>query len=515
MRKLTKIIVINLITIVFIFALSLIITNFNMGNNDNSTTYNVDFTLDTENPKISAVSEPIYIDDTDPTKNWSITEVSNEWCNGSGLINDPYVIENVTIDASGFSNGIFIENSNVYFIIKNCVVYNASIRGIRLKNVDHGIIYNNTCSQNPNGIYLGSCDYNNITNNYIINNFVNGIELSSFCSSNTISGNIAINNNKNGIVLRQECLFNNITNNTVIGHTRSGILIQGESNNNNIKSNTVNDNPGNGISLYWSHQNNVSVNIISHNKRYGILLLEESSNNVISQNLLIGCGIGFDVGTPATIATISSNSIDATNLVNGKPISYYINKVSLQPDDFINSGQVILLNCINSLVSNLNLSYGGGISLYFSNNNEIIGNTVDYNYHGISLKRSDTNTISGNIANNCIYGIYLRGSDHNTISENYANNKEYGIFLSDCINNTISENYANNNEYGIYLQFSYYNIISGNNLIGNNVCIDEFHCEGNIFLNNKCGSETVISGYNIFFLLGTLVVALIIIEKRR
>ena len=181
---------------------------------------------------------PIEIDEDDPTKNWSITEVSNEWCNGSGLIHDPYIIENVTIDASGFSSGIFIENSDVYFIVRNCTIYNAIGRGIRLNRVDHGILYNNTSTQNDNGIFLNRCNFLNVTNNYILDNSHNGIELSAFCSDNTISGNIAINNDQNGIVLRQECLFNNITHNTVSGHRYSGILIQGESDNNNIKYNT-------------------------------------------------------------------------------------------------------------------------------------------------------------------------------------------------------------------------------------------------------------------------------------
>ena len=108
-------------------------------------------------------------------------------------------------------------------------------------------------------------------------------------------------------------------------------------------------------------------------------------------------------------------------------------------------------------------------------------------------------------------------SDNNIISENYANNNEYGIFLefrSDT--NTISGNTANYNDYGIFLFVCYNNSISGNYLFGNNVCINESYCEGNIFINNNCGRETVISGYNIFFLLNILtVVAIIIYLKKR
>ena len=524
--------IILLITLGTLFALSPI-TNFNMGNSNKGTTYIVDFTFDSENAKLSAVSGPIYIDDLDPTKNWLITNATYDWCSGSGLINDPYIIENVTIDALSYPHGIFIENSNVYFKIRNCVVYNAYSRGIRLNRVDNGIIYNNTSSQNDNGIFINRCNFINISNNYVISNSHNGIELNSFCSSCTVLDNVIINNNQNGIVLRQENLFCNITNNTVIGHIYSGIHIQGGSNYNNILFNTVKDNPGDGISIYHSNHNNISVNKLYNNKHFGIAIIEENSNNIISQNTMIGCGIGFSKGT---VTTITSNFIDNTNLVNGKMIFYYINEASLTPDDFINPGQVILLNCINCSISNLNVSYGGGISLYFCENIEVTGNIVDFNYRGISLDRSDNNTISGNSANYNEYGIHLTWSNSNPISGNTANNNEHGIFMqishsnilsgnianyneygiylySDCVINTILGNTANYNNYGIYLQFmSNYNIISGNLLIGNNVCISEMACEGNVIENNICGY--VISGYNLFFLLGILSVTLIMIRKK-
>ena len=50
----------------------------------------------------------------------------------------------------------------------------------------------------------------------------------------------------------------------------------------------------------------------------------------------------------------------------------------------------------------------------------------------------------------------------------------------------ISGNTLNNNEYGIFLYISSYNTISGNNLIGNDECIFEVGCQGNIFKDNDC-----------------------------
>ena len=253
---------------------------------------------------------PIEIDDDDPTKNWFFTEASYEWCIGSGLINDPYIIENVTIDATG-ANGITIENSNASFILRNCVIYNAALRGIFLEDVDNGLIYNNTSSENYNGIFIRRANFINISYNHVVDNTHNGIEMGSFCSSCVVSDNVIINNYQNGIVLRQENLYCNITNNTVIGHIYSGIHVQGGSNYNNILFNTVKNNPGNGISIYYSSQNNVSANKVYNNQQFGIVMREGNSNNIISQNILTGCAIGFAL---PTYSSISSNIIDTTNL---------------------------------------------------------------------------------------------------------------------------------------------------------------------------------------------------------
>ena len=53
---------------------------------------------------------PIKIDDDDPTKNWSVTASTYDWCSGSGLLSDPYIIENVTIDGQNTYNCIHIDN---------------------------------------------------------------------------------------------------------------------------------------------------------------------------------------------------------------------------------------------------------------------------------------------------------------------------------------------------------------------------------------------------------------------
>ena len=61
------------------------------------------------------------------------------------------------------------------------------------------------------------------------------------------------------------------------------------------------------------------------------------------------CGLGIY----GLLQDLQSHYIDTTNLVNGKPLYYYKSEIELGPNNFSNAGQVILVNCNNSVISNL------------------------------------------------------------------------------------------------------------------------------------------------------------------
>ena len=321
----SKIIILSAVGI--LLALSPIITanlSFSTCNNNKSSECSDDINLYNKNPKISAVSEKIHIDN-----NWTAAK-SAGICTGDGTYSEPYIIEDLVIDAESSGSCILIENSDVYFRIENCTLYNsgsgATDAGIRLLYVNNSQLIDNNCFSDYVGIQL----YNS--------------------TSNTISGNTA-NDNYYGIV---------------IGHSI----------NNTVSGNTANNN-------IWE-----------------------------------------------------------------------------------------------------------GLFLIDSNNNTISGNNANSNYRGILLENSDHIMVSGNTANN---------------------NHDEGIFLIESNNNTISGNIASNNVYGISLWNSDCNKVSGNILLGNDGCIKEANCEGNIIENNDCG---IIPGYNLIFLLGALSVAIIFISKK-
>jgi len=122
----------------------------------------------------------ILIDDSDPNFNWSKTAAENEWCTGSGTWSDPYVIENLYIDAQGFGGGIRIRHSNKYFIIQNNWITNTVNdefgEGVILDwETSNGTVKDNLFTYTEIGVVI-KFDSHNITvsNNIMIENSAPG-----------------------------------------------------------------------------------------------------------------------------------------------------------------------------------------------------------------------------------------------------------------------------------------------------------------------------------------------------
>ena len=72
--------------------------------------------------------------------------VSTEGWQGSGGLGDPYLVEDLDINATGISSPcISISNTSVHFSIQNCLLHHSSSNpGIMLNNVTNGIKVKNT-----------------------------------------------------------------------------------------------------------------------------------------------------------------------------------------------------------------------------------------------------------------------------------------------------------------------------------------------------------------------------------
>ncbi len=370
--------------------------------------------------------------------NWSTTVSTYDWCSGDGSWDNPYTIENVTINASSspIGSGILIENSvNDYFFVQNCTIYNTApidiYGGIKLEKVANGTVSNNNCSYNGrSGILLTSCTNITISNNQV--NYNQGLNADNYaalrlvfaCFNNTITGNNVSNNFANGIQLRENCVNNSVTGNAVIDNDEFGIDLWTNCNFNNVTNNTVKGSGRSGINMRVSNNANIVDNYVSDNVFAGINSMG-SSNNIFN----------------------------------------------------------------NTAIGNYH-----GILLFGANNNNVSYNTANQNSnYGIYSLDSNNGNISENTAkNNEQYGIMCYRSDWNNFTENTLDgNTIAGIFGEDSHNNTFNENSIQNNDLGIGLKRSSYNFILDNVLSNNNYCIFEHDCTGNSILNNVCSLQKV------------------------
>ena len=610
-NRITKSIILIILGILFTFS-PLFINNLKFTNEDPNITSNFNEEFEHDNLKISAVSGKIHI-----INNSGWVAFKNDGnCTGNGTYSDPYIIEDLVIDGGGSGSCILIENSDVYFKIENCTLFNSDTSGLYLKNVSNGKILNNNCSFNRYGIYTYYSKNNTILGNIANNNSFYGICLKSQCNDTKVVGNRASFNSKigiyidggvyishhsyNNLILNNDVSYNpvegmrvvftndsKIINNTAINNgcvlhiglcqniTISMNRLEGNADGIwaytlkliNIFNNTISSNRNTGLDITNSNNVNIINNYISENN-VGIALggyygdPQRAENCIISENFISDCsqaGIwigdifnltitgnemqncGILIRGSSSVYHSSSHIIDITNLVNGKPVYYYLNQKNLEINDLSNVGQIILVNCNQSLLSNLKIySSSAGISLLYCNNNEISGCILNKNMIGLFLANSHNNTISGIEINSNTLGMQLVGSHFNIIINSEANSNYDGLMLDESNNNQISSNSIHHNLVaGIYLFFSSYNLIkqnrmnfndigiilvSGSNnnsvieniLIGNRQCFSESdNCVGNLFENNSCEDfNEKIPGYNLLFLLGILPLVVTILMKK-
>ncbi len=440
---------------------------------------------------------PISINDTVPNKSWAYTALNYDWCTGSGTWNNPFIIENIIIDGQGVGNAIEILDSSVYFVLRNCTVFNSGVNwdtpGIKLAGVNNGFILNNNFS----------------------NNLECGIQLS-YSTNNTVYGNWIYNNSDVGIVLEEDCNNNSIINNKIEFHTFGGIVFYDRCNYNIVKENVLRYNNGSnyltgGICIYNSHYNLIENNNVTHcgaDNIYsaGIILRTCSFNTVSENNIKENEYFGLLIAT-ASNNTITQNYIEEnkwngvvlSNAGNNSILNNEINDNGLFGVGF-DSGRPCLNNkIVGNIVNNNNLS---GIAIgRGSNFNIIVNNTVNktipgkFNIgygnsiisYGIILNEVTNCTVSNNlVVNHNASGIALLKAGFNLIKENILdNNSVCGISLTESYNNRISNNIASRNKYGIGLNLSTDNLLVQNKLMINNYGIAFYNCTDNSIVENK------------------------------
>jgi len=410
--------------------------------------------LEKTNLKSSIISERIIIEN-----NWSDARDAGI-CTGSGTFSDPYIIKDLVITGGGIGVGILVVDSKKdFFRIENCIILNCSY-GIRLLRSCNGTLLNNNCSHNDIGIYLdGWTDDHHFTHEEF---------LTFYCMNNSISNNIINNNEDYGIYCHGGPSEKNLENNT-------------------IKGNLVNYNRYGIYFLAFCNNNTILDNILFNNEAPGIFLEGPCYDNKFTGNLMKQCGFY------SHYSHFFSNTINTTNFVNDGHLYFYANSTGLNNNNFSNAGQIMLFNCNNSIISNLDLSNGSvslsltecnnmeisynnlssnnmwGIELSNCDNISIVRNIINENRQGIDSYNLDNSVILENEINkNGLYGIYINGHNNLISRNNINNNLNRGLEIRFfCENNTIFDNNIENNLIGLFLINSFSNI--SENVISRNM----------------------------------------------
>ncbi|MHA1291500.1 MAG: right-handed parallel beta-helix repeat-containing protein, partial [Promethearchaeota archaeon] len=467
-------------------------------------------------------------------------------------------------------NGIWLKNHCQNNTISNNTVKNSKHDGIEIKESSVNIIKGNIICNNRNGIEIKAGNNNRIKENFANNNSDYNILI--YKSNYTMIDNNSIYGSKGGIYLitsnnntvannsidlcdygihligsSSNIIKNNSMNNCIL--KLEGLNLKEFSSNNIENTNLINSHPiyfykndlklssrnftsaaqvilvncsiSNvsdlvfshslvGIQLFYCKNITVSNNSIDD---YG-LELQNSANIYVKDNKMYKSGIIVS----GTLSELASLDIDTSNLINNKSIYYYAEQKDLQESDFKkdgNAGQIILVNCSKSIISNLNMSWAifsiylfkcqnitidnittshngrSGIYLYNCNATNIYNSTIQKNnINGIDIFNCSKITLRNNIIEDIGYGIYSQFSNYSIISNNTIKSSQIGIFLfMSNFNNISYTKIIECSSYGIVFYGSNNNTILDNKLVLNEICFYEYFSYGNIFKNNFCDTD--------------------------
>ncbi|MFX0021993.1 MAG: nitrous oxide reductase family maturation protein NosD [Candidatus Hermodarchaeota archaeon] len=302
--------------------------------------------------------------------NWTWAE-SQTWCSGSGTWEDPFIIQDLIISGFGFVYyGIEIRDSNVFFEIRNCKIYNADDYGIYFEFVNNSLLINNNCSNNEYG----------------------GIALTYKCYNNTLSGNTVNNNGDYGIYFYEENSNNTVIENTANQNGEVGISLHWYSNSTIIRENIANNNGLYGIELYdYCGYNKILDNTINNNGERGINIEYEGSYNMISNNQIENNGL---FGIYLESYCIKNNFTENTINNNSKGI-------------YLDSG------CDSNIISGNIISDNIQFGIYLAGDGEGTGNNFNLIIENLITQNNAGVFIDSNSYNNSIYeNLFITNLKH-------------------------------------------------------------------------------------------------------
>ena len=407
---------------------------------------------------------------------------------GNGSESNPYIIENYNISSNevdgGYGSGGYgmdIRFTTKHFVIRNCYIEatHHAIYTLQIE-VNTSRIENNICI---GGRHSGIRCYSGVVEGNTIKDCSRGSGI--YCYDGVVIGN-SVENCSTGISCGNFVVAEgNTVSNCGIGITssyyyRNSTIKQNEINNNfvglffdgncnlTIVNNTLDGNLESLTSRwdYFGYKNfNISRNIFKNSKfgssiQYDKFSVVENNmfidddlsirycanftlksnqfqnsniryrscvNSSILGNLITNGGIEINEDSLEVYLTYSFGD----NLANGKDISLFLNQSSilLDAEDY---GQLILVNCTDSTIQNLEISNTlNCLYLKFCDNLIIQNNNFKDSFTGILSEGSDNLLVSSNILDNCVYGISFNFAFYSYTYCLYRNYKVNSLILTD------------------------------------------------------------------------------------
>ena len=162
-----------------------------------------------------------------------------------------------------------------------------------------------------------------------------------------------------------------------------------------------------GIDIRYSTGDFISNNVISDCKTYGMTIGFNSRNVILKGNNMTNNYVNLAVYDSYI------HDIDATNLVDGKPVYYWVNQT--QKVVPTNAGYVALINSKDIVVENLTISHSQ-IVLANTTSSILRNLIVSDGWSGIRLLSSNSNILTNLTLKKCIAGIRLDNSHNNIIN---------------------------------------------------------------------------------------------------
>ncbi len=409
---------------------------------------------------------------------------------GNGSAQNPYIIEGYAIEGLYYGYSIYIGNTTLHVIIKNCYLYGArgyihfpyfSSSALHIYNAKNCLVENvEIYSNGYDGIFLWLSENISIKNCKIHSNFWAGVDT-------RFSKNISV----------YECSVFHNSNYGVYSESSQNILVE------NCQ---IYDDYKDEIRVTLSHGVDIHNCTVESQMEYQGIYIDRSSDIVVNGTSIYGCDKAIYIQSSNEIylsECVMKNNWHGILLENSEDITLkdsIAENCSEAGFEIIDSDIVTAVN-LESLenlygitisdskkicIENLTAEYSkmDGINVQYSENCTLKNLYVSHtNRYGAILYYSTSIYIFNMTAINYLYGIYFYYSNFNEVINSRVLYGSYGILLEHSSFNKIAECVVGEGDQGIYLLNSRENEISGNRVYGDYMA--------DLYLQNSNGNSVV------------------------